>query len=462
MESSKNGRIVVLCLAALLCTMILAAQVQAAPPEAICVPWWPSVPSAAHNTYDGAEITLKGIARGGATEYRWDFGDGSDTGWIAISDPYNLGVKHAYSGIAGKELVATLYVRDGLGGQDQDIYPVTIFESSDLSIKEHLDVRINMAIDEALWWLHIQMIRQTYPGGSPGYEQPYGYWSDPGGHPIAAVGTAVDAFQLHGSKANTDYDNDPYVETVQRALNYLLYNTYAYAIGPQPAGDPDINGNGIGLVTNHSSNLYDGRQTYIGGICFIALASSGAPTRVAAVGRNQVYGRPYAEIVQDMVEFFAWGQCDFGYGRGGWRYYANSGDADMSTTQWPPLGMLAAEENMAAMVPQFARDELIYFLTQTQNTALNNDNGSFGYTHPTEIPNITKTAAGIICHEFLGADPNDPNDPNVKYKKVLDDPRVQSAMGSIYRHWNDSGGGWDYTKLHGNSYGMYALMKAFR
>jgi PKD repeat protein len=423
------------------------STIAAAAPKAICVPWQPSSPTIAHFTYSGAEITLKGIARdlSGPGTYEWDFGDGSLPAGGVITDPYNLGVKHTYTGSAGDLFIATLTVTEG-EHTHQDTYPVMIYESSDLGNPDHLDVRINMAIDEGLWYLHTKMIRATYSSGAPGYDQPYGYWNEY--YWLAATGSAVDAFQLHGSRANTDYDSDPYVETVQRALNYLLANTYSYPIGVQTAGDPDTNGNGIGLVSNHTDNLYDSRQTYIGGICMVALASSGAPNRVAGVGGANVYGRTYAEIVQDMVDFFSWGQCDSGWFRGGWRYYANSGDADMSTTQWPPLGMIAAEENMGSTVPQFVRDELIYFLITTQHSECDTDNGGFGYGDPYNILNCTKAGAGIICHEFLGT--------------PLTDPKVESAIGFLYRRWNDAGGGWEDQRLLGNSYGMYAVMKAMR
>jgi hypothetical protein len=122
----------------------------------------------------------------------------------------------------------------------------------------------------------------------------------------------------------------------------------------------------------------------------------------------------------------------------------------MSTAQWPPLGMLAAEENMNSTVPEFVRTELEIWLNAAQNTALNNDNGGFAYILPNSTTwyNITKAAAGIICHEFLGT--------------PLTDPRVESAIGFVYRHWNDTGTSWDHTKLLGNSYGMYGLMKAMR
>lgn len=447
MDVSNSKKMYLLCSVVLLSFAMIASP-HARAVEAICVPWKPSNPSMAHFTYSGAEITLKGIARGGATNYSWDFGDGSPVFSGAITDPYNLGVKHTYTGAEGQLFIATLTVNNGTG-TDQDQYLIRIYKSADLSVPAELDVRINMAIDEGLWYLHTHMVRATYPGGIPGYGQPYGYW-DPSYYPLAAVGTAVDAFQLHGSKANLDYNGDPYVETVQRALNYLLHSTYSFNIGPQSAGNPDTNGNGIGLVANQSSNLYDSRQTYIGGICMTALASSGAPNRIAALGGTNVYNRKYADIVQDMVDFFAWGQIESSspYHRGGWRYYANYGNSDMSTTQWPPLAMKAAEENMGSNVPQFVRDELALYLNAIQYTEKNDYHGGFGYDYPTSILNVTKAAAGIICHEFLGT--------------TLTNSKVESALGYIYRHWNDAGDSWNDQRLLGNSYGMYGVMKAMR
>jgi hypothetical protein len=435
---------------------LVATPVSADPgPEAICVDWQPSNPSIPHYTYSGKQITLKGIARDAATtHYSWDFGDGSPAmAWTPIGNPYNLGVPHTYVGSVGDLFVATLRVStDGATVAAQDTYLVRIYESTDLGIASHLDVRINIAIDEGLWYLHTHMVRGTYAGGAPGYGQPNGYWNNGGtDYDLAATGTAVDAFQLHGSRVNGDYDGDPYVETVQRAINYLLYYAYSYDIGVQTAGNPDTNGNGKGIVINWTSSVTNGRQTYVGGICMVALASSGAPNRVAALGRDNVFGRTYADIVQDMVDFFAWGQNDLEHGsaRGGWRYYRNYGTSDMSTTQWPAMGMTAAEANMGSTVPQFVRDELLFYLDFCQRTTLDNDNGAFKYGDPNQLLyNITKTGAGIISHEFIGT--------------PLTDPKVESAIGFVYRHWNDAGGGWDHTKLHGNSYGMYALMKSMR
>lgn len=426
--------------------LVSAGGALGAPPQAICVPWVPEKENIPHDTYSGAQTTLKGIARGGATQYRWDYGDGTPgMAWTPIVDPYNLGVKHAYTGADGQQFVATLYVKDGSGQEDWDTYPVMILKSSDLSDSTQLDVRIRMSIDEGLWYLHTHLNRGSYPAGAPGYGQPYGYSGGGNyGVPVAATGASLDALQTNGHKVTGDYDGDPYVETVQREVNFLLVNTYSTPIGMQPAGNPD---------TNESSNLYDGRQTYIGGICVSALAECGAPEQIAAVGGANVYNRKYKDIVQDMVDFFAWGQCDSGTWRGGWRYYANEGDADMSTTQWPPLAMLIAEKapplGMGATVPQFVRDQLPNFLGVTQIAECNNDNGGFGYySEADEYPNDTKVGAGLICFEFLGVPQTD--------------PRFQQAIGFLYRHWDDNGTSWSYAKLFGNSYGMFGVSKALR
>jgi|GEM_PF-1098100 len=429
-----------------------------AAPQAICIPAKPGELSLPHASYSGAEITVKGVAKGDATEFKWDFGDTTGSEWKAITNSYNLGVKHTYTGAVGQQFVAILQVRNASGTISKANYLIQLLESTDLAKPDHLDVRINMAIDAGLWWLHTNMVRGQYAAGSPGYGQNNGYWNDndgTGSYELAHTGAAMDAFQIHGSRLNGYADNDPYVENVIRAANYLLANTYSFSITNQTAGNPDVNGNGIGLVTNWTGSLTDTRQTYIGGICMMALASSDTPNYVSPVGRDNVYGRPMKDIVQDMVDFFAWGQCDSGTGanRGGWRYYANYGNSDMSTTQWPVLGMLAAETVMGpanVKIPDFVRPELAYYLRDRQNTTKTDDNGAFGYgsLDPNPYYNCTKQGAGLICLEFNGA--------------ALTSTPVESALGYLYRHWSDSVHDWSDNQLMGNSYAMYSVMKGLR
>lgn len=441
-------------LAVLLLILLLHGTLLAAP-EAICVPAAIGV-NLPHAIYLNAETTVKGIARGDATHFKWDFGDGNTTDWIEITDPFNLGVRHIYSGFIGQEYMAILYVKNEPTMEtSSDNYAIKLYEYSDPGKQSHMDIRIKMAIDEGLWWLHTHLVRNEYGAGSPGYGQKYGYWNDPSGYPLAATGAALTAFEVHGSRPNGDYANDPYVETVIRSINYVLYNTYRFDIGAQTAGDPDTNQNGIGLIANQSGNVTDSRQTYIGGICMIALANSKAPNVIAAVGNDSVVNRTLKDIVQDMVDFFAWGQSEASTGiyRGGWRYFANYGQSDMSTTQWPVLGITAAEENMGppnsdVRTPGFVRTELAYYLDAMQNDALDNDNGGFSYNGGTHYYNCAKQGAGLIGLIFIG--------------KLQSDPAILSTIGYLYRHWNDTGGSWDDTQIHGNSYSMYTIMKGFR
>ena len=77
-----------------LLVLIMATSAVQGEPIALCVV--PAKGAEYHVTYTGAEITLKGIARGDAVEFQWDFGDGeSPTDWQPINDPYDLSVKHA-------------------------------------------------------------------------------------------------------------------------------------------------------------------------------------------------------------------------------------------------------------------------------------------------------------------------------------------------------------------------------
>jgi hypothetical protein len=437
---------------AVLVVLVMMLPVATAPvsadslPQAICVPWQATNPAIPHYTYTGKAVTLKAIARGTCTHFRWDFGDGSSTAWAAITNPYNLGVTHTYNGVIGQAFIATVYVKNGADGAPvSDTYPITIFDASDEHVSSNLDVKVNIAIDEGLWYLHNSLVRGTFAAAAPGYGQPWGYWYLGYGYPSAATGAALNAFQMAGHQVNGDYDGNPYVEDVQRALNDLLYYTNTVTIGDQGHGNPDTNGNGFGLYTNQNTT---NQQVYVGGICGVALASCGAPNYRAPVGSAQVYNRFMSEIVQDEVEFWAWGQNDgTGWGRGGWRYNVNTGDADMSTTQWPVLSMQAAKENMGSTIPAWVYTELDYFVSYCESTANNDSNGCY-YYYPPYYLNLTKAGAGTICREFQGYTP--------------DDATIQRSLGYIYRHWGDAGGSWDNTKLFGNSYGMYAIMKAMR
>ena len=412
---------------------------------AVTVPWVPSQPSIPHISYSGKTVTLKGIARNGATQYSWDFGDGSPaTAWTTIANPFNLGVTHTYTGVPGQLFNATLTVSNG-GNVSSAEYPIVLREATDPAIPAQLDTRVAVAVDEALWWLHVNMTRSTFAAGSPGFGQPYGYWS--GGTPLPATCVALEALERHGSRVTGDPATDPYSDDVLRAMNHVLLSTFVAAIGPQPWGNPDTNGNGFGLFIDMSNSVTSGTVNYVSGVCAQALARSGAASWVAPVGRPGIHGRSLAELAQDAADLWAWGQTDTGAGEGGWGYFPNQGYSDGAVSEWGPIALSGYESELGAVVPAFVRTELQKWWTHSRHTAADNLCGGFGYSGPYDYVNLTKTAGGIVGAFFI--------DPSAAVA------RVKPSLGFLYRNWNVSDGTWILPAV-GNSYTEYTLAFALR
>lgn len=398
--------------------------------HAITVPFRGN-PNLSHDTYNGRQVTLKGAIRGkaGVTyTYEWDFGDGTPKATGTVTNAYVIEAKHTYpNSPTGTTFRARLRVfgSDGDGPATspfaEDEYPVTVRDNT-------LDVRVNIAIENGLWYLHKQMGRFTTNWGAGNVD--WGQITNEMGYHAQAM----EAFQNQGHLATGDPYEDPYVETVQRGLNRVLRNLTSAGIRPQPAGNPDSNGNGIGLYAVDA-------HMYRHGIVLLALASSQAPNRVAApVNRANVDGRTYKDIVQDMADFAAWAQNEnnpwYG-GKGGWRYYPNSGNSDWSAAQWPLLGLQATESNFGTIVPAWVKNELKLFIASGQYYP---GDGGFGYEWYGSWRNVAKTGAGLIGLAWTGF--------------PATDGRVTKAKSFIAANWNSDN--------KGNYYAMYAVMKGAR
>jgi hypothetical protein len=258
----------------------------------------------------------------------------------------------------------------------------------------------------------------------------------------SATGACTEAFEIQGHFPTGNALEDPYVETVQWGLNYLLANTHAHDISIQGAGDPDTNGNGKGLGCYTDS----GHSMYECGITLMTFASSKAPNLLAETGdATWVKGRTYKDIVQDMVDYLAFGQSDPATGnyRGGWRYHANYGESDNSCAQWPVIGMESAEVNFGAagvIVPWFVKEELNLWIDYIQHDA----SGGSGYMDPGDWHNVARTG-GLLCEmKFFGDDTTF--------------PRVIDAVNFIDTRWDT-----DEEHFIGNSYyAFYSVMKGLR
>ncbi|MEJ2183242.1 MAG: PKD domain-containing protein [Nitrospirota bacterium] len=267
-------------------------------------------------------------------------------------------------------------------------------------------------------------------------------WTEQVQWSVSATGASTQAFEIHGTLPDGDPGQDPYVETVQRGLNYLLSQMHSSVVSQDstycPLGNPDVNGNGFGIAcyTDYYHSMYES------GIALMALASSGCPECIAPTGIPDVAGRNYLDIAQDMVDYFAYAQSDpyTGVFRGGWRYHGNDGESDNSVSQWPVIGMESAEVNFGPAglaVPQFVKDELNLWIDYIQNDY----SGGSGYMGPNDWVNIAKTG-GLLCEmKFVG--------------DTITSARVQDAVDFISTNWETD-------PEHNSYYAFYSVMKGFR
>ena len=342
------------------------------------VPWVASNPLIPHDTWNGKQITLKGTSDQGGTnfQYSWDFGDGSTPATGTVSNMFAVEATHTYSGSAGTIFTARLTVTDtNTGDHASQTYFVQIQPQS-------LSVEVNVAIDEGLWYLHKTMRRFSDAGGDKGD------WTSGGGYAsygyYAVTATNLNAFFVNGH-LETGAAANPYTETVQRGMKRVFEMLSPFAISPETYSgncsaigtvNPDSNGNGLGIQVN---NTY---PPYQGGSFIDAIVASGTPGAVTTTGPANVVGRTYKDIVQDMVDAYAYGQGEAGTYCGGWRYSWDYGcpscNSDNSTNQWAVIGMLAAEQHFGVTVPVWVKTANINSVTLTQAAA-----GYFGYTNST-------------------------------------------------------------------------------
>jgi hypothetical protein len=248
---------------------------------------------------------------------------------------------------------------------------------------------------------------------------------------VAYTAAAVLAMENEGHFPGGGTTYSPHVEA---GLDFIFNYARTYSIGPQTAGDPDTNGDGVGV------GFYDnaGYVNYETGMVMQAIVASNTPDRAVTTG--PLSGSTYREVMENVIDFVAWGQADSGAGRGGWRYSPNAG-ADNSFSQWPVLGLVAAEQ-WGISAPQFVRDELEFWVTYIQNP-----NGGSGYADPNTWVNQSKTGGLLVEFYYLGDDQHT--------------ARAQAAINFLDTNWNGPLGSpnppWDGNL--GHPYAMFSVFK---
>jgi len=355
--------------------------------------------------------------------YAWDFeSDG-------VIDAY--GVTATYPFPAVGTYTVTLNVTDAQGLWDTETHTIKV-------------ISVATAINDGVTWL----VNQQNPDGS---------WGSM--YPVAQTGLAVLKLEEHAVDPKYGYGlpspfdpRYPYREHVEKGLNYLFAHAHIMDISMQPAGDPDTNINGKGIY--FLSWDWDYQRTYETAVAMMAIAGSRAPDRVVSVAGSPVDGWTYMDVLQDTVDYLAFGQNDADWARGGWSYYENDvwqdpwdgwewWRSDQSCTGWATFGLGFAESptyKFACTIPAFVKTELNIWIDYVQNDVDGDiDDGGAGYQGPYEA-NILRTGHLLYMMALVG--------------DTATTSRVQDAIAYLVRHWNDPNDdpGWKGTPEQTASY----------
>jgi hypothetical protein len=285
-----------------------------------------------------------------------------------------------------------------------------------------------------------------------------GNWGDfdwSASHPVASTCLALVKLQERAYDLNDPEIEDPFDPDYEYAANvvagweYVLGTTIVKTtpLTVQPAGDPDVNGNGYGLdfATGNGE-----RYGYTNGIVLMALASTGTPDRENEGGldfNGDGNTDTYLEIAQDVAEHLAYGQVDAPTPqRGGWHYTVGSGasqpPADNSVTGYSVLG-LAYAEDFGVILPAFVKSEHDFWINYIQC----GDGGS-GYNAPNSS-NLLRT--GNLIFEMTFVDGG----------AASGTARFLNALSYIESMWQNPtrSPGWGYSLDPADYQAMYTLMK---
>lgn len=280
-----------------------------------------------------------------------------------------------------------------------------------------------------------------------------GSWGDFYPDDLARTGLALLKFETHALNdpeyRSPFHQNYPFKQNVVDGLDYLLASAAQVTIGPQPAGDPDSNGNGLGICLAYGAY----HEIYVTSIGLMAIVASGDPTREVTTG--PLSGETYYDVAQDMVDYLAWGQTDLASPAsvfsGGWNYYAMDDDSrrsDNSISGYAAMGLAFAEHPVYGFecdIPAFVKDELEKWVNYIQNAS-----GGSGYSDPEDWVNLLKTGNLLQQMAFIGI--------------PISDARVVAALGYIQNNWNNPSQdpGWKDGPTVSNYQATFTLMKGLQ
>lgn len=221
---------------------------------------------------------------------------------------------------------------------------------------------------------------------------------------------------------------------IKSGMDYMLGSVNVPTItSVGQAGDPDVNGNGTGLRWAPGGSEMYVTGFALPGVVKAAQALGIAKTDTVTVAGSPVNGWTMGDVVQDVVDYMAYGQTESGIGRGGWRYGANAG-ADNSVSQFPTLAMVYGAD-YGATVPDFVKTELAFWA----NTVQRGDGGS-GYTSGTDgyVGEILGRTGGLLLQNLVVESAASSPDRSAQQNAAmafLNTYWKSNNLGSFYSMW---------------------------
>ncbi|WP_207679005.1 Ig-like domain-containing protein [Desulfonema magnum] len=250
-----------------------------------------------------------------------------------------------------------------------------------------------------------------------------------------------------------------YNSQVRTGLRYLFLHAHTINISNQPAGNPDTDGNGIGIyfdLPEQEEDENDDAESYViynTSIAMMAIAaSSEIRDMLTDIPDSFLKEWTYKKVIQNTADYLAWAQTDTGKGRGGWRYEPSdneAGESDQSNSGWAAIGLAYAQERFGITIPDFVRSELNLWIDFIQDDVDGDDNdGGSYYTDAWDASddiNILETGNLLQQMAFVG--------------DTAETPRVKDAIDYLRRHWQDTESDAGWRKCPSGYHAAYTVMK---
>jgi hypothetical protein len=254
-------------------------------------------------------------------------------------------------------------------------------------IEDNIENQVMLSEEDALWFLHSTQKRYSFG------DEEYGFWMNDylRRWSVAYTAMTIVAFQSAGYY---QYSDHPYADNIKRGFNHILSYCNYELIGQQYKGNPDLNGNLIGLKCSN----YRQHTNYEVSVSLLAFAMSDSFDVVSKVGGPFVRGRTYGNITQDLIEWLLWAQNDniaAKGGQGAWYYTENNPQGDMSVTQYPALAITLVSHFLDIEIPKWTHEEILFWVDKVQT-----EEGGFAYTATNPTGTIAMTASGLIASAY--------------------------------------------------------------